>query len=53
MHKAVCAPDNAAMLLMDHQIGTMPWTHSHDINLVKQNVDRQGGGTPDAPTCVV
>ncbi|WP_421608576.1 isochorismatase family protein, partial [Agrobacterium tumefaciens] len=25
------------MLLIDHQIGTMAWTHSHDINLVKQN----------------
>jgi hypothetical protein len=37
MHKAVFTPDNAAMLLIDHQIGTMAWTHSHDINLVKQN----------------
>ncbi len=25
------------MLLIDHQIGTMAWTHSHDINLVKTN----------------
>jgi nicotinamidase-related amidase len=25
------------MLLIDHQLGTMSWTHSHDINLVKQN----------------
>jgi len=25
------------MLLIDHQIGTMTWTHSHDINLVKAN----------------
>ena len=25
------------MLLIDHQVGTMAWTHSHDINLVKQN----------------
>lgn len=25
------------MLLIDHQTGTMAWTHSHDINLVKQN----------------
>jgi hypothetical protein len=24
MHKAVYTPDNAAMLLIDHQIGTMP-----------------------------
>jgi nicotinamidase-related amidase len=37
MHKAAFTPDNAAMLLIDHQIGTMAWTHSHDINLVKQN----------------
>src|SRR5271169_3625756 len=37
MHKAVFTPANAAMLLIDHQIGTMAWTHSHDINLVKQN----------------
>src|ERR1700681_1788825 len=37
MHKAVFTPDNAAMLLIDHQIGTTAWTHSHDINLVKQN----------------
>ncbi|MET0281216.1 MAG: isochorismatase family protein [Steroidobacteraceae bacterium] len=37
MHKKVFTPDNAAMLLIDHQIGTMAWTHSHDINLVKQN----------------
>ena len=37
MHKAAFTPDNAAMLLIDHQIGTMAWTHSHDINLVKAN----------------
>ena len=37
MHKAAFTPENAAMLLIDHQIGTMAWTHSHDINLVKQN----------------
>jgi len=37
MHKNVFTPDNAAMLLIDHQIGTMSWTHSHDINLVKAN----------------
>jgi nicotinamidase-related amidase len=37
MHSAAFTPDNAAMLLIDHQIGTMGWTHSHDINLVKQN----------------
>ncbi|KAB1085361.1 isochorismatase family protein [Neorhizobium galegae] len=37
MHKNVYTPDNAAMLLIDHQVGTMSWTHSHDINLVKAN----------------
>uniref|UniRef100_UPI0040392BE2 isochorismatase family protein n=1 Tax=Variovorax sp. BK018 TaxID=3450241 RepID=UPI0040392BE2 len=37
MHKNVFTPENAAMLLIDHQIGTMSWTHSHDINLVKAN----------------
>ncbi len=37
MHKSAFTPDNAAMLLIDHQVGTMGWTHSHDINLVKQN----------------
>jgi nicotinamidase-related amidase len=37
MHEKAFMPDNAAMLLIDHQLGTMSWTHSHDINLVKQN----------------
>jgi nicotinamidase-related amidase len=37
MHKNVYTPENAAMLLIDHQVGTMSWTHSHDINLVKAN----------------
>jgi len=37
MHKAAFTPSTAAMLLIDHQIGTMAWTHSHDINVVKQN----------------
>jgi nicotinamidase-related amidase len=40
MHKKAFTPDNAAMLLIDHQLGTMAWTHSHDINLVKQNALR-------------
>jgi hypothetical protein len=31
MHKAAFTPDNAAMLLIDHQLGTMGWTHSHDM----------------------
>ncbi|MBO9561139.1 MAG: isochorismatase family protein [Niastella sp.] len=37
MHNKAFTPENAAMLLIDHQTGTMGWTHSHDINLVKQN----------------
>jgi nicotinamidase-related amidase len=37
MHKNAFTPDNAAMLLIDHQLGTMSWTHSHDVNLVKEN----------------
>lgn len=36
MHKNAFTPENAAMLLIDHQVGTMGWTHSHDLNLVKQ-----------------
>ena len=40
MHKKAFTPDNAAMLLIDHQVGTMAWTHSHDINLVKKNALR-------------
>ncbi|MFG1667901.1 isochorismatase family protein [Streptomyces sp. Y7] len=30
-------PENAAMLLIDHQIGTMSWTHSHDVEEVKKS----------------
>ena len=37
MHKASFAPLNAALRLIDHQVGTMAWTHSSDINLVKRN----------------
>jgi nicotinamidase-related amidase len=40
MHKEAFTPKNAAMLLIDHQVGTMAWTHSHDINLVKKNALR-------------
>ena len=40
MHKKAFTPGNAAMVLIDHQLGTMGWTHSHDINLVKQNALR-------------
>src|SRR5260370_12211014 len=37
MQKNAFTTDDAAMVLIDHQIGTMGWTHSHDINLVKTN----------------
>lgn len=40
MHKKAFTPDNATMVLIDHQVGTMGWTHSHDINLVKKNALR-------------
>jgi nicotinamidase-related amidase len=40
MHKNAFTPGNAAMILIDHQVGTMGWTHSHDINLVKFNALR-------------
>ena len=31
MHKEAFTRDNAALLLIDHQTGTMAWTHWHDI----------------------
>jgi len=37
MHKNAFTPDNAAMVLIDHQVGTMSWTHSMDINIVRKN----------------
>jgi nicotinamidase-related amidase len=37
MHKNVFTPENAAMLLIDHQVGTISWTHSHDVEEVKKN----------------
>jgi nicotinamidase-related amidase len=37
MHKLVYTPENAAMLLIDHQVGTMSWTHSHNVDEVKKN----------------
>lgn len=37
MHKKVFTPENAAMLLIDHQVGTMSWTHSHNVEEVKKN----------------
>jgi len=37
MHKNAFTPDNAAIVLIDHQVGTMSWTHSLDINIVRKN----------------
>ena len=37
MHKGAYTSNNAAMLLIDHQIGTIAWTHSHDVEKVKEN----------------
>jgi nicotinamidase-related amidase len=37
MHKNVFTPENAAMLLIDHQAGTISWTHSHDVEEIKKN----------------
>ncbi|MFG1667773.1 isochorismatase family protein [Streptomyces sp. Y7] len=37
MHKDVFTPENAAMLLIDHQTGTIAWTHSHDVEEVKKS----------------
>src|SRR5262245_54666196 len=57
MHKKAFTPENAAMLLIDHQVGTIAWTHSHDVDEVKRNalslakiataVDRPLGRTTD------
>jgi nicotinamidase-related amidase len=37
MHRKVFTPDNAAMLLIDHQVGTISWTNSHDREEIKKN----------------
>lgn len=37
MHKNVFTPENAAMLLIDHQTGTISWTHSHNLEDLKKN----------------
>jgi nicotinamidase-related amidase len=42
MHKKAFTPDNSAMILIDHQKGTMGWTHSHDINRVRENAIKLG-----------
>jgi hypothetical protein len=40
MHKKAFTTDNVAMLLIDHQVATMGWTHSSEINLVKKTALR-------------
>lgn len=37
MHSNVYTQENAAMLLIDRQVGTTSWTHSHDVEEVKKN----------------
>lgn len=37
MHKNVYTADNAAMLLIDHQVGTISWTKSHSRSAIKRN----------------
>jgi nicotinamidase-related amidase len=36
MHKGAFTPETSAVLLIDHQIGTLGWQHSGDINYTKQ-----------------
>jgi nicotinamidase-related amidase len=38
MHKKAFTPDNAAMLLIDHQVGTMSWVKSIPLDELKRNV---------------
>ena len=37
MHRGAYTPETAAMLLIDHQVGTLGWQHSGDLNLTKTN----------------
>ena len=37
MHKSAFTPDNAAMLLIDHQVGTMSWVKSIPFDEMKRN----------------
>jgi len=37
MHHEVFTSENAAMLLIDHQKGTISWTQSHDVEEIKKN----------------
>ncbi len=43
MHRDASTPNNAAMLLIDHQVGTMTWTHSHDISFILHACSRSFG----------
>ncbi|MBM7049214.1 isochorismatase family protein [Rhizobium lusitanum] len=40
MHSTAFTPENAALLLIDHQVGTIGFTHSHDVNLLIQNTTK-------------
>ncbi len=37
MKNTLFTPENSAMLLIDHQIGTMGWVHSADLEQIKRN----------------
>ena len=37
MHSTAFNPENSALLLIDHQVGTIGFTHSHDVNLLIEN----------------
>ncbi|OKB67791.1 isochorismatase [Serratia marcescens] len=37
MHHNVYTARNSALLLIDHQTGTISWTHSHDVADIKKN----------------
>ncbi|RWX74672.1 isochorismatase family protein [Neorhizobium lilium] len=40
MHSTAFNPGNSALLLIDHQVGTIGFTHSHDINLLISNTTK-------------
>jgi hypothetical protein len=42
MHKKAFTPNNTAMLLTDHQVGTMAWTHPCEKECATASEDRQG-----------
>ncbi|MCD9462763.1 isochorismatase family protein [Photobacterium phosphoreum] len=37
MTNTLFTPENSAMLLIDHQVGTMGWVHSADLEQIKRN----------------